>query len=371
MLISVLRQLLSPTHDSSEIPKFCDDTEKSPRGRGSAGRRGHAGRSAVIRESIADSRGELLSNVVACRRLRGRIADVEGGIGRPLAIHRDRAAAAACRKLGAHAFCHAGRIYLGPTVGTACGPTLSQTIAHELAHVVQVHLGRRYGHCDDERRLEAEAVAFAADPSLPAQSLRHRADPAGIYGLFWLLPVAAAAYVALRPTAANAPAPGDPTHPRISSPQAAGEAFALFAVPGAAFAIGGRLGLGFLSSSALAGATTAPSLRAVQDLGAGTFSGADVYVFDAITGAVVGVVVAGGIQLVGRQATVGLDWLATHGMRRSDLMITRRLSASSRFSGLPDCRSALLRLSKCILSGRFHGPVDNRRFVGLGNDLQG
>ena len=49
------------------------------------------------------------------------------------------------------------------------------------------------------------------------------------------------------------------------------------------------------------------------------------YLFDATTGAVLGFVIPGGIRLIGRGGTVGLDWLATRGLVRADITTARVL----------------------------------------------
>lgn len=117
-----------------------------------------------------------------------------------------------------------------------------------------------------------------------------------------------------------------PDQAGVSELQIAGEAFALFAVPSGAFGLGGRLSLGFYGSSALAAATAGVSLRGVQDAARASYSGTSVYVFDALTGAVLGVVVPGGVKLVGGAGTATLDWLATRGMVRSDVLITKAIA---------------------------------------------
>jgi hypothetical protein len=243
---------------------------------------------------------------------------------RPVLLHTDRAAQHATALIGAHAFCADNHVVLGSTVGTAFGPGLYEAIAHELAHVAQVEIGRRSGRWDLPADLESEA-----DRLPPPNRVARAACPETIYGLWWLLPLAAAAYVLLRPNVANAPGPGDKTYPSVSEAQVTAEALALFAVPEAAFSISGRVGLGLLSRSAIAGASATVSMRGVQDVSKGKSSGAQVYLFDAATGAVIGVVVPGGIRLIGTGTVRSLDWLATQGVRRSDLAITDILAKRS------------------------------------------
>ena len=317
-------------------------------------------RSDLVQRCLSRSTGRVLSRVTGPGWLRGHVRDVEALTGRPLQVHQDQLSASACRMLGADAFCRPGHIYLGSRVGAPEGPSVDHVLAHELAHIVQFHRGRSTTDHDDESLLEAEAIGFAADPQRPIRAIRGRAEPGGIYCLFWLIPIAAGAYMVLRPSPANAPGPADPIQPGVSSGQVAGETLALFAVPGAAYTVAGRLGLGWLTSSGVAGAATTTSLRAVQDLGTGTFSGIDVYVFDAATGAVIGVVVPGGIRLIGSRTTTSLDWLATHGMRRSDLLITQRLVERAGRGPVAEAE-ALAIMNSPTITGRMAQSWLNRR----------
>lgn len=267
---------------------------------------------------IDGSRGipvERKSSDPIVRHMAGQLAAL--GFGEVL-VHDDEPARLAAATLGTHAFCYGGRIFLGPTVGSELGPSLNEALRHEIVHVAQVRKGLLSGEIATHQELESEADRLAAleRPDLGAVK---GAAAGEIYSLLWFLPLAAAAYVLLRPNVANAPGPGDETYPSVSDLQVVGEAFAIFAVPGGAFALGGRLGLGFYGSSALAGAGMTTSFRAAQDLGQGQFSGVQVYVFDAVTGAVIGVIVPGGVRLIGQAGTRSLDWLATRGMTRAGL----------------------------------------------------
>jgi hypothetical protein len=80
---------------------------------------------------------------------------------------------------------------------------------------------------------------------------------------------------------------------------------------------------------AVAGASSTMSFRAVGDVSRGEFSGVQTYVIDGATGAIIGVVVPGGIKLIGTGATRSLDWLATQGLRQSDFAITEILAQRS------------------------------------------
>jgi hypothetical protein len=268
------------------------------------------------------SHGILFSETYRGRRVAGLGEQIRAlNIGE-IFIHHDRASRLAAAELGAHAFCFENHVFLGPAIDTDIGPSLVQALSHEFTHLVQVQKSLSCGKIDDISMVEEEAGLFSHRNGQVAE-VQYGADPGKVHCLWWLLPLAAAAYAILRPNVANAPGPDDKIQASISDLQVAGEAFALFYIPGAAYQICGRLGLGFISSSALAGASMTTTFRGVQDISKGQFSGIQVYVIDAATGAVIGVVVPGGIRLIGRAGTTSLDWLATHGMRRSDLAISR------------------------------------------------
>jgi uncharacterized protein DUF4157/LysM domain-containing protein len=242
-----------------------------------------------------------------------------------ISVHYDRAAHRALKQAGSHACCLGDKIFLGPAIGTSTGPRFSEVLHHELVHTAQIERSRRTGGGSSLQQIEEEAIRLAAGPTALYQIV-HGANPDEVYYFWWLLAIAAAAYVMLRPNVANAPGPGDKTYPSVSEAQVAGEAVALFAVPEASIGIAGRLGLGFYGSMAVAGATSTMSFRGVGDLGRGEFSGVQTYLIDGATGAVIGVVVPGGIKLIGEGATRSLDWLATQGMRSADFAIAKTLS---------------------------------------------
>jgi hypothetical protein len=249
-----------------------------------------------------------------------------GPRGGDLRVHRDQAARRAAALLGAHAFSYAGEVFLGATVDTALGPTLAQALCHELVHVAQVEHARRTGRVDPVEQVECEARSLACRP-VPSFEVTCGASPDECYAIWWLIPLAAAAYVLLRPNVANAPTtPQTKTYPSVSEAQAAGEAFALFAVPEAAAGVAGRLGLGLMSRMAVANACSMMAYQGVEDAGRGELSSASVYVFDGITGAVIGYVVPGGIKLFGAAGVKSLDWLAVQGIKYSDFAITRVIS---------------------------------------------
>jgi hypothetical protein len=156
--------------------------------------------------------------------------------------------------------------------------------------------------------------------------VRCGAHPGAIHPIIWFVAIGVGLYVLLRPSPANAPGPNTLTVPPPSPVQLFAEAVCIFAIPGGAFALGGRLGLGFLASSALAGAAGNVSLRAVGDVASGRPSPPLMYLFDATTGAVIGFVVPGGIRLIGQTGTQAFDRLATYGLRKSDIAVTRVLA---------------------------------------------
>jgi hypothetical protein len=119
------------------------------------------------------------------------------------------------------------------------------------------------------------------------------ADPEDIQGWWFVVPLIAGAYVLLRPNVANAPAPGGKTQRSVSELQVAGEALALFGVPGGVTQGLARAGYGVIAAYGIGGAASAVSFRGVQDIGAGEFSGVEAYVIDGVTGGVIGVVIGG------------------------------------------------------------------------------
>ena len=233
-----------------------------------------------------------------------------------LTIHDDLPTRAAARAMGVLAFTPGHRIVLGD--GTGCEAVLR----HELVHAAQIAMAVHGARSASDEEVEAEAHVMADLPV--ARPVTRSADPARVHPLVWLIPVGAGLFVAAYPRAANAPGPTDEA---VASSDARifGEAFALFAVPGGAFLLGGRLGLGFLGSAAAAGAAGNASLRAVGDASRGSLSPPLMYLFDAATGAVVGFVVPGGVRWLGRRGTEALDSLTTQGMVRADIAVTRAL----------------------------------------------
>jgi hypothetical protein len=205
-------------------------------------------------------------------------------------------------------------------------------MVHELAHMVQLYNGAVGGPFDPPALLEREATTAERGAIRSLSDIAGKASPESTLPLWWLIPIAAGVYSLLRPSAANAPAPADKVYPSVSTGQVAAEAFALFAIPGAGYAISGRLGLGWIASSAISGSLATTSFRGVQDVSRGEFSGATVYIFDAVTGAIIAVLIGGTFVLVGKgmQGTsVAIDNLATRGLHRSEVIISERLAKAA------------------------------------------
>jgi hypothetical protein len=235
-------------------------------------------------------------------------------------VHADASSRQAARLLGVAAFVRRNQILLGdfPAQRT------DLVLRHELVHLAQVELALRAGSIASEAAVEEEAHEISAEPL--ARPVRCGAHPEGIHAIFWFVAVGVGLYVALRPGVANAPGRRDAVVPDPSPARVVAEALCIFAIPGGAFALGGRLGLGFLGSAALAGATGNVSLRAVGDASSGKLSPPLMYLFDAGTGAIIGFVVPGGIRLIGQAGTQALDRLATYGARNADIALTRVLA---------------------------------------------
>lgn len=235
-------------------------------------------------------------------------------------VHRDRAAHVAARQVGAAAFVLGDRVFLAELPADR----IDAVLRHELVHLAQVSLARRTGVVAPPALAEREALAIADLPL--ARSVAHGAGLHEIHRIAWFIAIGIGGYLLLRPSVANAPGPGDRIEASPSTAEIMGEAICLFAIPGGAFALGGRLGLGFLGRAALAGAGTNVGLRVVDDAARGSVSHPLLYVFDATTGAVIGFVVPGGFRLIGRAGTLGLDRLATYGVTSSDIALTRVLA---------------------------------------------
>jgi hypothetical protein len=290
--------------------------------------------------------------------LRHRMAAAFGADFSQVRVHTDADAGRMAQNLHARAFTIGQDIAFAPGEYQPGSPIGDALLAHELAHIVQQDnapetanpVGPESQTLEDDAdwsAVQAVASLWRGAKGTLANISRHAMPRlrSGLRLQRCAAPAAggAALYVLLRPNVANAPGPNDKTE-SISPLQVGGEAAALFLVPGGVYKFGAQAGLGFYSSMALAGASATVSYRGVQDIGQGEFSGFDVYIVDATTGAVIGVVVPGGIRLVGRAGTQSLDWLATQGMQRSDLLITRNLAERAATGPIPqDELAALLR----------------------------
>jgi len=239
---------------------------------------------------------------------------------RHFTVHDDLWSRRATRTLGVAAFARGDAIFLGEVPRQR----LQAVLRHELVHLAQVQLAHKTGHIAAREAIEAEAEEISN--LRVARPVEHGASPDECYPIFWFIAIGVGLYVLLRPGVANAPGPGDRTQKSPSAGQIVGEALCIFAVPGGAMALGGRVGLGFLGSAALAGAATNVSLRAVGDAGRGAPSPPLMYLFDGVTGAVLGYIVPGGVRLLGRAGTQALDQLASLGLRRSDIALTGMLA---------------------------------------------
>jgi hypothetical protein len=232
------------------------------------------------------------------------------------AVHDDAFSHEATRLMGVLGFVRRNRIFLGEVPVDS----VDRILRHELVHVAQVELALRTGSVAPWASVEHEADAISTEPV--ARPVRCGADPEQDHPIVWFVAIGLGLYVLLRPSVANAPGRADVPVPSPPPLQIVAEALCIFAVPGGALALGGRLGLGFLGSAALAGAAGSVSLRAVGDASRGSLSPPLMYVFDATTGAVIGFVVPGGIRLIGQAGTQALDRLATYGLNRSNIALT-------------------------------------------------
>jgi len=255
-----------------------------------------------------------------------------GGLPERFWVHDDEHAQAATRQLGCPAFTHGAHIFLGRLTPESREPVLR----HEIVHVAQVEHARRTGSIAPRGVVEAEAELLAGYPA--ARPVRHGADPQSCYGVWWVA-IGVGLYMLIRPGVANAPGLSSPIVRSPSLTQIGFEAIALFVIPGGAIALGGRLGIGFLGTTAFAGAIGNVSFRGVQDVGRGEASPPLLYLFDASTGAIVGFVVPGGVRLIGKAGTWALDGLATQGLVRADIAITEQLAREAALAPLDAVRA--------------------------------
>jgi hypothetical protein len=221
---------------------------------------------------------------------------------------------------------HARAFTIGSDIAFASGqyrpgtPVGDALIAHELAHVVQ----QSGSAAVPQHKGEAgEADVMSQTGGAGHGALEEDADRSavgavvslwrGARGLFGELgqnalprlrsglqlqrcvaaPVAVGLYIVLRPNVANAPGPRSKTYKSVSGLQVAAEGVALFGVPGAAGIALKEAGYSIVTIGGVTGAMGSVGYRGVQDVAAGEFSGIQAYVFDATTGALIGVVIGG------------------------------------------------------------------------------
>lgn len=285
-----------------------------------------------IEHLLSQSRGSE-GRAGLSRQTRQWLAGLDGQLPRRFWVHDDAAAHEAARLLGAAGFVLRDRIFLADI------PTgqRESVLRHEFVHLAQVQIALRTSRVAPPDSIEHEAEAIGALPV--ASPVRCGASPRQMHPIAWFVAIGVGAYILLRPGVANAPGPNDRPQAGPSTGQILGEALCIFAIPGGALALGSRLGLGFLGSTALAGASANVGLRAVDDVSRGQASPPLLYVFDATTGAVIGFIVPGGVRLIGRAGTHGLDRLATYGLRNSDLALTNVLAQQAATAPLTAARA--------------------------------
>jgi len=255
-------------------------------------------------------------------------------------VHHDAAARQAAGLLGAEGFVRHDRIFLG----NHQPEQLEAILRHELVHLAQVQVALRRGRVAPPAAVEREAeVISGLTVALPA---RYGASPHRIYPIVWFIVIGVGLYVLLRPSVANAPGPGDRIEQSPSTGQIVAEALCFFAIPGGALALGGRIGLGFLGSSALAGAATNLGLRVTGDVARGAASSPSMYLFDLTTGAILGFLVVGGLRLIGQAGTFALDRLATFGLTRSDFAVSAVLAEEAARTPLTALRAQQILASR-------------------------
>jgi hypothetical protein len=295
----------------------------------------------TLRDVMSQSRGKpgyrLLSN-----ETRAWMRPLEPQLPEKFWIHHDDSSQRAAEMLGAAAFVQNDRIF----VGNLHTHSLQQVLRHELVHLAQVQVALRGGYVATSNTVETEAELISGlSRAVPVQ---FGADPTQTHPLIWFVAIGVGAYVLLRPGVANAPGPGDPVYPSVSLGQVFGEAICIFVVPGGAMALGGRLGLGFLGKSALAGASANVGLRAVGDIAQGQASSPLMYLYDASTGAVIGFIVPGGVRLIGQVGTQSIDRLATYGLSKSDIAITKILAQQASIAPLNAAQAQQVLMSRGV-----------------------
>jgi|HubBroStandDraft_1064217.scaffolds.fasta_scaffold100704_2 hypothetical protein len=274
-------------------------------------------------------------------------------------VHDDAASREAARRLGVAGFMRRDRIFLGEGLAEE----RERVLRHELAHLAQVQLALRIGSVASPEAVEMEADALSS--AVIASPVRYGADPQQLHPFIWFVAIGVGLYVLLRPSVANAPGPGDVPVPSPSIGQIVAESLCIFVVPGGAIGIGGKLGLGFLGRSALAGASTTLGLRVTDDVARGQASSPLMYLTDITTGAVIGFVVPGGVRLIGQAGTYAFDRLATFGLTKSDIALTKTLAEAAAKTPLTAVEARQILQSRGMLGQVSHWWLNRRGVIVL------
>ena len=265
----------------------------------------------LVHQSVGTDGRTLLSD-----ETKAWLGDLTDQLPKQFWIHHDAPARAAANAIGAAAFVEGNHIYLADIPAQH----REAVLRHELVHIAQATL---IGTPSSPADAEQEAHRLSRLPI--ATAARCPADPARVYPFFWFIIIGVAALMLIDASPANAPGLHDRPLPSNDGKLLV-DILCLLIIPGGAFALAGRVGLGFLASSAVAGAAGNVSLRGAHDLEQGKASPPLMYLTDAGTGAIIGFIVPGGFRLIGKAGTFTLDQLATHGMTQSDIALTKVLA---------------------------------------------
>jgi len=221
----------------------------------------------------------------------------------PIKIFNSSAAHAVADKIGAFGFAYNDSVFLGSSNRFPGAPDKEQVLQHEITHVLQ---SRKKGPVAHPDALEKQAPTVSNVDNLLS------ADPDEIYPFLWVPFVIAAGYIFLKPSVANAPGPNSKTYKSMGvSDYAKTIAEATVFASGGAIVSGLRkAGYSIVTTWAVSGAAGSVSYRGIQDIHSGSFSGADTYVIDGLTGATIGVVVGGTFYAIGKVPGISRtrDW---------------------------------------------------------------
>jgi hypothetical protein len=117
-----------------------------------------------IRRLLSESHGIPLRLFLERGLVRERVRALLGDQADSVMVHSGKAAQLAMASSRSHACCLNRSVFLGTSVGSTSGSTLSQALEHELVHVAQVALGRRKGRVSALADIEGEAGAFTQNP---------------------------------------------------------------------------------------------------------------------------------------------------------------------------------------------------------------